>query len=428
MPRQRQDRGLAGRQTGNRTIGDRVEERVDPLAGLRRYRKFRAGRRARRRRVRQVELRPDDERRARDLGRARRCAVVEPQGQVGALRPLPRAPDALLLDRVAGVANPGGIDQDDRITAEIDRDLDGVARRAREGRGDGDVASGDRVHQGRLADIRRPGDHHDEPCPQPLRGLRARQSPIDAIHGARGRPRGSHPPSRTRRPPRRKSRVAPRPSPSRPEAALEWRRTPVAARRPRSAAPADAEPRSPPRRDRQDPRPRRDPSCRSGTRATRIRRARPRRSPGTAARARATAAGTARPPVTLQLHDLLAGKASRSGEPDDQRPIERDAGHRIDQRPHRRDPIREDGPPRQGRERRRGERPGDAEDRDSGLSDAARLRKNRVLIVFEQGRAPLPDLGAPAFLRRRRRYFHGGVQTTYWSAIASWSPCFSRWK
>ena len=28
----------------------------------------------------------------------------------------------------------------------------------------------------------------------------------------------------------------------------------------------------------------------------------------------------------------------------------------------------------------------------------------------------------------RGGYFHSGVQTTYWSAIASWSPCFSRWK
>ena len=40
MPRQRQHRRLAGRHRSDRQIGDRVEQRVDPLAGLRRYRKF----------------------------------------------------------------------------------------------------------------------------------------------------------------------------------------------------------------------------------------------------------------------------------------------------------------------------------------------------------------------------------------------------
>ena len=29
---------------------------------------------------------------------------------------------------------------------------------------------------------------------------------------------------------------------------------------------------------------------------------------------------------------------------------------------------------------------------------------------------------------RARAHLYGGVQTTYWSVMTSWSPCFSRWK
>ncbi len=143
--------------------------------------------------------------------------------------------------------------------------------------------------------------------------------------------------------------------------------------------------------------------------------------------ARASAAGTARPPVTCSSTTSspvkLRGAAKRvtsarsSGAPET-------GSFKV-----RRTAVRSGkaAPGASAASAAAQSGPGDAEDRDRGFSDAARLREYRVLIVREHRPLGPPDR-AIACARRLRRYFDGGVQTTYWSAIASWSPCFSRWK
>ena len=90
-------------------------------------------------------------------------------------------------------------------------------------------------------------------------------------------------------------------------------------------------------------------------------------------------------------------------------------------------------------------RTGYPQDSNRRAADARRRRKYRIVLACKHN-SSAPDLttnsGAGSAIPRPASgelkggradaslsaYFHSGVQTTYWSAIASWSPCFSRWK
>ena len=96
-----------------------------------------------------------------------------------------------------------------------------------------------------------------------------------------------------------------------------------------------------------------------------------------------------RPPAGhMDLGDLLAGEAPRRREPDHQRAVERLAGRRVFQGPQDGGPVREHGPGRERLEGLSAARPGDAEDRDGGFPDAARLGEDRVGLVGEHVLAP----------------------------------------
>ena len=78
----------------------------------------------------EVDLGPNRQRWASHVRRRAAAAVVQPQRQVRALRPAARSRDALLLDRVRALANAGGVDQNDRIAAEVEKHLDQIAGRS----------------------------------------------------------------------------------------------------------------------------------------------------------------------------------------------------------------------------------------------------------------------------------------------------------
>ena len=102
----------------------------------------------------------------------RGCAAVSASlhddQQIGRCRPRPRASDALGLDRIAGLAQPGGVEQRHRHAAQHHARLQHVARGSRRGRHDRHVAPGQRIDQRRFADIRRPGDREHQAVAQPL--------------------------------------------------------------------------------------------------------------------------------------------------------------------------------------------------------------------------------------------------------------------
>ena len=94
--------------------------------------------------------------------------VGQPQHEVRIRRARPGTTDALLLDRIVGLANPGSVDHRHRIAVEIELHLDDVARGAGMRRHDRDFTPRELIHQRRLADIRRPGDRDDETIAKPL--------------------------------------------------------------------------------------------------------------------------------------------------------------------------------------------------------------------------------------------------------------------
>ena len=117
--------------------------------------------------------------------------VDDHQREVRAADGRPRAFDAEALDRVAGVAQPGGVDHGERNAADLDVALDGVARRAGHGRDDRDLVPREPVHQARLADVgpsrpaRRRGRRE-----QTGAGRRAREEPSEVrAHAASSRER-----------------------------------------------------------------------------------------------------------------------------------------------------------------------------------------------------------------------------------------------
>ena len=94
--------------------------------------------------------------------------VRQPQHEVGIRRTRPGTTDALLLDRIVGLANAGGVDHRHRIAVEIELHLDDVARGAGMRRHDRDLAARQLIHQRRLADIRRSGDRDHEAVAKPF--------------------------------------------------------------------------------------------------------------------------------------------------------------------------------------------------------------------------------------------------------------------
>src|SRR2546423_954438 len=90
-------------------------------------------------------------------------------------------PHALLLDRVLAVAHAGGIQQRDRIPAQIEMHLDHVARGAGVRRHDRGLASRQPIEQARLAGIWRPGDGDREPLTQPLAAMRVAQRLLNLV-------------------------------------------------------------------------------------------------------------------------------------------------------------------------------------------------------------------------------------------------------
>ncbi len=79
-----------------------------------------------------------------------------------------RSPHPFGLDDVLGVPETGGIDKAHGHPAQLDPDLDRVARRTGHFGDDGDLALRERVHQARLPDVWRPGHSEYEPLTQSL--------------------------------------------------------------------------------------------------------------------------------------------------------------------------------------------------------------------------------------------------------------------
>ena len=171
------------------------------------------------------------------------------------------APHALGLDRVRRFPQPGGIHQRHRHAAQHHARLQRIARGAGRCRDDRHVALGQRIHQRRLADVRRAGDREHQPLAQPL------AAPVivrDARHLApQRRQLGKHLRLDLGRQVlvrevdqrlllRQQQRAAGPPS----------RDTACPARHRAGAAPGAAAPRSPRRPDRAPPRPRSGPSGR----------------------------------------------------------------------------------------------------------------------------------------------------------------------
>ena len=95
-------------------------------------------------------------------------AVSQPEHEVGLRRPRPGAAHALLLDRIVGVADAGGVEHHHRIAVEIELHLDDVARGAGMRRDDRGLAPREVIQQRRLAGIRRTGDRDHQPFAQPF--------------------------------------------------------------------------------------------------------------------------------------------------------------------------------------------------------------------------------------------------------------------
>src|SRR5215813_8099373 len=97
-------------------------------------------------------------------GRDRACCrlarIKDPQHQVGHGDGLPRAPHALLLDRVVRWPNARCVTQRHWIARKVEMDLDHVAGRAGVGRHDRGLAFGEAVEQRRLADVGRASDRN----------------------------------------------------------------------------------------------------------------------------------------------------------------------------------------------------------------------------------------------------------------------------
>ncbi len=400
-PPARRTPSLRPRDRRSRREGRRSPRRSSPISQIRAaVRRAPACRRLRGRDlVRTISVGPIAD--ASPSSAARRRATSVRSASLG---PLPRPPDALPArpDRPCPEFpryRPGSPD------SRGDRSPTSIGSRVVPAKGEVIATSrpGDRVHQRRLADVRRAGDHHDEAGPQPLGRLRARERPVDPRDRAAAPPRGPTPPSGPPRPRRRKSRVAPRPSPSRREAAREWRRTPACSAPPaircacRRCASVSASTRSA------------SPSA-SDRSILPFRNARQANSPGSASRNPGDTAKRPRQrrrdgPTAGHVHlgDLLAGKAPRRREPDHQRAVERRA-RRPDPSASARRAVRSGKDGARARAPRGPPRNSGPETRKTATAafpDAARLGENRVLFVGEQSAARPPDRAAAARDARR---------------------------
>ena len=135
---------------------------------------------------------------------------------------------------IGALAQPGGVGEHDRVAGEVDRDLDHVARRAGDRRGDRRLAPRELVQQARLAGVRRPDDRDRDAVAQPLAAMpvgqmRARSRrpaprcpprPCVSISGGRSSSGKSIAASRCAR---RRSSRSPQPRYSAPSAPSSWR-------------------------------------------------------------------------------------------------------------------------------------------------------------------------------------------------------------
>ena len=167
-------------------------------------------------------------------GVLRARGVEHEQAQFGRLGAGQRAAQPFLLDRVGALAQPGRVGEHDRVAGEVDRDLDHVARRAGDRRGDRRLAPRELVQQARFAGVRRPDDRHRDAVAQPLAAMpvgqmRARSRrpakrcpprPAISISGGRSSSGKSIAASRCAR---RRSSRSPQPRYSAPSAPSSWR-------------------------------------------------------------------------------------------------------------------------------------------------------------------------------------------------------------
>ena len=104
-------------------------------------------------------------------GIAGRARVEHKEPDFGFGGAMAGAAQPLLLDRVVAVAQAGGVGEDHRVAGEIDRDLDDVARRPGDRRGDRRLTAGDAVQQARFAGIGRADDCDRDAVAQPLAAM-----------------------------------------------------------------------------------------------------------------------------------------------------------------------------------------------------------------------------------------------------------------
>ncbi len=94
--------------------------------------------------------------------------VEDEEPDLGFRGAAPGAAQTFLLDRVGAVAQPRGVGEHHRVAGKVDRDLDDVARRAGDRRGDRGLAPRDAVQQTRLAGVGRADDRDHDAVAQPL--------------------------------------------------------------------------------------------------------------------------------------------------------------------------------------------------------------------------------------------------------------------
>src|SRR5258705_3446735 len=90
------------------------------------------------------------------------------QNQLSLLETLTTAPNSLLLNLVARLAQAGSINEHHRQPADVGSFLDRISCRARDGRNDRSVAAKQLVQQARFAGVGTPDDRGANATPQNL--------------------------------------------------------------------------------------------------------------------------------------------------------------------------------------------------------------------------------------------------------------------
>src|SRR5882724_3982388 len=103
------------------------------------------------------------------------AGVNKPEHKIGGSRPLPRAANTFLFNRIVRIADASGVEQRHRIAVKIKMYFDYVTRCACIRRYDRRLALGNTIEQRGLSGVRRPRDSDDQTLAQTLTSYRCRK-------------------------------------------------------------------------------------------------------------------------------------------------------------------------------------------------------------------------------------------------------------